>query len=95
MDSGPGTGETEPDHGVEDEQSEEASKRKLTRRQKVAAAIAAAFLAGIGAGLAAWLMRGAEEATKQIFQIWQPANAPITVRVAEPGTYLSAHVFDP
>jgi hypothetical protein len=70
--------------------------QRLSGRQKAAAGtIATAFLVAIGGALGTWFMRGAETATQQVLQFGNPPDAPISVRVSEPGTYVSAHVFAP
>ena len=71
-----------------------ASKRGIlaTRGRKIAAGIGAAFLASIGAGIAAWTLNGAEQATKKAFA---GSGAPITVRVMRPGTFFGGHPYAP
>jgi hypothetical protein len=70
--------------------------QRFTGRQKAAAAaIGTAFLGAIGVGLATWLIRGAETATEKLLEINNPPDAPLIVSVAEPGTYVSAHVYAP
>lgn len=53
-----------------------------TRGRKIAAAIAAAFIASVGGGLGAWAFQAAKDTTTDILD----TGAPISVRVAAPGT---------
>jgi hypothetical protein len=70
--------------------------QRLSVRQKAAAGtIATAFLVAVGGTLATWAMRGAESATQQVFELGNASDAPISVHVLEPGSYLSAHVYAP
>jgi hypothetical protein len=70
--------------------------QRLSGWQKAAAGtIATAFLVAIGGTLAAWVMRGAESATQQVLNLGNEPDSPISIRVLEPGTYVSAHVYAP
>jgi hypothetical protein len=64
-----------------------------TRTQKVAAAIGAAVLAGIGGGIATWILTTAQHTTKRV--LGGSAGAPLAVHVAAPGTFFAAHPFAP
>jgi hypothetical protein len=64
-----------------------------TRAQKVAAAIGAAILAGIGGGIATWILTTTQHATKRV--LGESAGGPLVVHIAAPGTFFAAHPFAP
>jgi hypothetical protein len=61
-----------------------------TRGRKIAAIVGGAFLAGIGGGIAAWVVSAAKDTTSDLF-----SGGPVEVRVARAGTFFSEHAFAP
>lgn len=61
-----------------------------TRGRKIVAAVGAAFLAGIGGGIAAWVLSAAESVAGEAF-----GGPPLQVRVAPAGTFASGHPYAP
>ena len=64
-----------------------------TRGRKIAAIVGAAVLAGIGGGIATWLLTAAETTTKRVFA--GAASKALVLRVAAPGTFWSNHPYAP
>jgi hypothetical protein len=63
-----------------------------TRSRKIGAAVGAAVLAGIGGGIATWLLTAAQQTTKHVFD---GSAAPLVVHVAAPGTFVPDHPYAP
>jgi hypothetical protein len=57
-----------------------------TRGRKIAAAVAGAFLVSVGGAVGAWAFQAAKDSTADLLD----TSAPISVRVADPGTFTAA-----
>jgi hypothetical protein len=64
-----------------------------TRGRKIAAIVGAAVLAGIGGGIATWLLTAAETTTKRVFA--GATSKALVIRVAAPGTFWANHPYAP
>lgn len=76
---------------VDPEQPRPPALRGLlaTRGRKIAAVVGAAFLAGVGSGIAAWVVSATKEAVRG------GPGLPLQIRVARSGTFFSGADFAP